>query len=463
MTPEEIKIACCMYPDGYAKFRLGLNLHPTHIKVLNALFDKKNSPTKVSFRAANNVGKTSSVSLVAILYSIEILGADVIYTSSSSNQVNNQMIPRLKDISHMFPKNWEFQDRAIKINGISKLVAFATRDGIARFQGFHGTPEKPLVIIIDEAATVEEDIYIAAGKCFPTYQLVMGSPVGPSGVFYNIETKPEMANQYKHFKLTQHECLDTDGYWIKIKDINDYIDQWQSYGWVVPSTIYAEFSSTIENGLISLEELTKCYNYPPVEMGADMHVGIDVSAGGGDFNVISIRIGNKIDIIDVWREPEIMKSCDRIATHLNNLRDKYNINQNQVSLDADGIGIGFISRLKDLRWNVNEYHGGKTPDSPEFASNIAQIWLQGTQKIKKCSVILPDNEEFKLQLLSRKTMKNMKGKLQLESKADMKSRGVHSPDIADSIFIAMSNPNPGAVQYAHSNLKVPIKQYVGYF
>lgn len=459
MTSEEMRIACCRFPDGYAKFRLGLSLHTRHIEVLNSLFSK--APTKVCFRAANSVGKTSSVSLVAILFAIEILNCDVVYTSASNTQISGQLIPKLKALAHLFP-GWDFQDRYVKINGIPRLTAFSTRDGIGRMQGFHSTQDKGLLIIVDEGAKVEDDIYQAIGKCFPSYLLVTGSPAGPSGVFYSIETEPTMRKQFSHYKLTQYECLKKDGWWMEEKDIEDYIQIWQSYGWLVPSTVYAEFSSITENGLLTLEELDRCYEFPPKHMGTDMHVGIDVAANGGDFNVLALRIGNKLDIIDVWREPEVMRSCDKIAGHLNSLKEKHGIKPSQVSLDSDGLGIGFISRLKDLDWRINEYHGGAAPDSPEFASNTAEDWLKLVQAIKKCSVIPPNNQEFKLQLLSRQTMKNDKGKLKLESKIDMKSRGIHSPDVADAVAICYSYPSSSSVHF-HKQPLLPPKQYSGYF
>lgn len=459
LTDIERFWVACKFPEAYSQFRLGMKLHPTHIDVIKSVFEKRAS--KVAFRAANSVGKTSSVAVACIFYAIEMLNANVVSTSATYRQILHQLIPNLKKYQHLFP-NWEFLDNQIKVNGKSKYLGFATNDGAARFQGFHENDKEPLLIIVDEAAGVDDEIYQAIGRCIPTHLLVMGSPLGPEGVFYSIETDANMSAIFKHFKLTQLECLKENGYWLNKSDIDTTIKSWGNENPYVLSTVYAEFGSQIANGLLSLPELEKCYKFPPLYKDGQKHVALDFAAGGGDSNVIAFRNGNKVDIIKSFHESEPMRACDIIATELNELRDTYGIRPSDVSGDADGLGIGFVSRLKDLGWNINAFHGGSAPLNPIYGNRIAECWLEGIKQIRNCGIILPLNNEFKLQILSRKQSLNTSGKLKLESKADMKSRGIHSPDEADAILIAMSNPQSGYVTNV-PQIRVPVKKYSGFF
>jgi hypothetical protein len=111
------------------------------------------------------------------------------------------------------------------------------------------------------------------------------------------------------------------------------------------------------------------------------------------------------------------------------------------------MGIAFVQRLRDLGWPINEFRGGSASEFNlgQYANKISECWLDGIRRIKTCSLMVPDNKDFKLQLLSRKQMFNDKGKLKLESKQDMKSRGIHSPDLADAVFIALSSPSSGTL------------------
>jgi hypothetical protein len=392
------------------------------------------------------------VAVTAIFYAIEMLGARVVSTAAAYRQIRDQLMSNIRLYQHLFP-TYRMLESQIKI-GDKWIYSGVATDNAATFQGFHDLGfetehKQPLLIIIDEAAGVKDVIYEQITRCKPDYLLVMGSPLGPEGTFYHIETDANMASLFKHFKITQFDVLKENGYWLERKVIDDTIKERGIDHPLIQSMVFAQFGSNIENGLISLTELDKCYEFPPKEFGSEKHVGIDV-ATTGDSNVIAFRNGNKVEIIAQWREPEVMRSCDRILRELNELKDKHNISAAQVSLDADGMGIGFISRLKDLGWHVNEYHGGKSPLNPQYASCIAEAWMEAVKKIKSCSIILPKSDELRMQILSRKQLFNDKGKLKLESKQEMRGRGIHSPDLADAVFIAMSNPQAGIITKAVS-------------
>ena len=207
-------IANLSRPDLYAEHRLGMKLHPKQAAVLRDLFKPQ---SRVSFRCGNEVGKTSVVATAAILYGIEIMNCQVVSTSGSWRQITEQLIPNLKRQSHLFP-GWEFNSDAINVGGINRYVGLSTTSE-ATFQGYHSATEKdpepahkfigwtgtraiPLLMIVDEAAAVPRTIFNAAEeRCNPEFLLVMGSPLDPTGTFYDMETKS--AKFYTHHKLSQ--------------------------------------------------------------------------------------------------------------------------------------------------------------------------------------------------------------------------------------------------------------------
>jgi len=160
-------------PSGYATIKLGLDLHPKQKEIIDAIFKDK----RVSFRAANGVGKTSVVVAAAILYAIDVLNAQVISTSATYRQITSQLIPCLRRYAHLYP-TWEFLDNAIVVDGTKKYLGFSA-DSEATFQGYHEYPGQPLLIIIDEGAGVGDPIFRAVDRCRPTYYLVTGSPLSP--------------------------------------------------------------------------------------------------------------------------------------------------------------------------------------------------------------------------------------------------------------------------------------------
>ena len=57
--------------------------------------------------------------------------------------------------------------------------------------------------------------------------------------------------------------------------------------------------------------------------------------------------------------------------------------------------------------------------------------------LEKCEIIMPDDEVLAQQLTQRRCSANKNGKLNLESKSEMKARGLSSPDRADAVVMAV--------------------------
>lgn len=446
-------------PDGYAEHRLGMNLHPTHREVLKSVFAKQGA--KVSFRAGNSVGKSSTVATAAALYAIEARNALVVCTSATYRQLTKQLVMNLKRFNNTF-SNWEFLESSIKVNGESKYIGVAT-DRDSTFQGWHATDTIPLLIIVDEAAGVKDEIFQSIGRCKPTWLLIMGSPLGPEGVFYSIETDANMYGQFDHHKLSQLDCTKDKGYWLDKKEIEDFINLWTINSPLVRSSVFAEFSETIEGGIISLSDIESCIRTPaiPDNITEGKHVALDFAAGG-DSNVISFRHGNEVKVVKIWREKDTMSACAEFINQLDNLKKQYNIQPSDVSGDADGLGGPMIDRLKELGWPINRYHGNTKSVDAKCKNRITDDWINLCKRIRNRNIIIPDNQELKLQLTSRKSYMNSNGLLQLESKEDMRSRGIPSPDIADSVAMACGQCQNGVLSFIKpANLKV--KSYSGYF
>jgi len=441
MTDSEILAEALLIPSGYAEIKLGLKLHPTQKAVLDNIF--KCHGTRTAFRCANGVGKTSIVATVSILYALDILNAQVVSTAATYRQVIQQLIPNLKSHAHLYP-NWEFLDNAISINGIKKYLGFSTQDE-STFQGYHEKPGQPLLIITDESAGINESIFRAIDRCNPTYLLILGSPLAPEGEFYKIEYDPNKSKYYDHFKLTAPECD-----WIKKVDIDRMVDSWGNDHPLVLSSIYAEFAGESEGSLISLASYENCLlNAPEPEVLAESPrcLGIDVAAGG-DENVLCLRHGNMLSFIKCWRDRDTMSACGAIVNELNRLKMEIGLRASEVVLDVDGLGTVVADRLRELKWPVVRLHNNSEPLNEDYKNRITELWVEGCKKIRNRQIILPDDQELKMQILSRKQKLHSTGKIMLETKEDMKERGINSPDRADAFFMAMSEPAGGTVRVA---------------
>lgn len=435
-------------PSGYARLKLSMKLHPKQAAILDTLFSKRK--TKVSALFGNELGKTSICGVASILYALEMRNAFVVSTSGTFRQIVKQLIPAMRQYSSLFPANWEFLESSIKINGETRYIGFQTQDP-GRWQGWHGTLDRPLYIFTDESAALDDNVFESIARCNPDYLLCAGSPLNPEGVFYSINNEPNMIKQFHHFRMSKFEALKSDGWWIDKQDLENMIEMWGKDNPLILSSVYAEFATNIQGGVITLADLEKSYRNPVIpDSSYGNHIGIDLAAGGGE-TVIAARIGNEVSIVKAWRERDTMSQARQIVNELELLKQKYNIKPSDVSADADGLGLPIIQRIKELGWVINEFHGNATAKDTGCKNLITDCWINACRKIRNGTISIPNDQELKLQLTSRKSFMNSSGKLQLESKEDMKARGVPSPDRADAVAMSISEPTSGIL----SSIRVP--------
>ncbi len=109
----------------------------------------------------------------------------------------------------------------------------------------------------------------------------------------------------------------------------------------------------------------------------------------------------------------------------------------QVVVDEVGIGAGVVDRLKEQGYSVRGVNVGSAAQEHEHFANLrAESYWNLRQLLLDGSVALPKDNELVVQLAALKYSFNSQGKVLIESKDDMRRRGVPSPDKADALMLA---------------------------
>lgn len=421
------------HPALFARAVLGYNLYQWQEDCLNEcewiLANPDKRPNAISLLACNGSGKTSVFIASLVLWALcAYKGALVVCTSGAFRQVSEQLFPNLRRFSNKF-KNWTFNSVDISAPNGSKAFGFSASDE-GKAEGFHA-PDKlegPLIYIVDEAKTVSDAIFTAVDRCQPTLLVYVSSAGGKSGAFYRSQT-----SQRSHFfvhKVTCNDCPHIDAAMR-----NDIIGKYGIDHPFTRSMLFSEFMGDDEDCVISSGILEKCYaSGLKQNRDNERHAFCDFAAGG-DENVLALRVGNKVTIEDAWTDKDTMRACGRFIQNFTRLKLK----PSEISADDGGVGHAINDRLAELGWCVNRQNNGSKASNPNvWANKGAEIWDNGRKLIEDCKIILPDDETLKEQLLTRKWKRASDGKLQLESKEELRRRGVHSPDRADAVLGAMA-------------------------
>jgi hypothetical protein len=101
----------------------------------------------------------------------------------------------------------------------------------------------------------------------------------------------------------------------------------------------------------------------------------------------------------------------------------------------EGYGHQLMDRMQEEGFYLQRFNNGSPATRTEIYANLAaQWWSTVAQLIERRQVIIPNCEKLISQLTSRRKLYDSKGREKLESKADLRARGVESPDRADALI-----------------------------
>jgi phage terminase large subunit len=110
-----------------------------------------------------------------------------------------------------------------------------------------------------------------------------------------------------------------------------------------------------------------------------------------------------------------------------------------VVIDEGGLGAGIVDRLNEQRYKIKGINFGNKSKNPIMWGNKrAEMWGMMKDWLKSASI--PKDRFLKTDLISPMIKPDSKGTIFLESKKDMKARGLASPDAADAICVTFAFP-----------------------
>lgn len=129
----------------------------------------------------------------------------------------------------------------------------------------------------------------------------------------------------------------------------------------------------------------------------------------------------------------------------------YKPNLVKVNVDTVGIGYYLAQHLRDHGLPVQEINVGQSArDAEKYANLKAELFWGLRLRAQSGEISGLADERTIAQLSSIRYSHNSRGQIVIESKEDLRKRGVKSPDRAEAVMLAfarMQAPVPGFLQY----------------
>jgi len=166
-------------------------------------------------------------------------------------------------------------------------------------------------------------------------------------------------------------------------------------------------------------------------------IGVDVAASGENESVIVYRSRKLAEVLFRSKKIDTMD----LVSHIQHWMGEKKVPAEQVFIDTIGVGAGVYDRMKQLGLACHDVNVQRTPLFPNKFSNIrAEAYWGLKDWIRRGGKLIPSGQDSWKQLKDIRYKANNQGKIQIISKDQLRSQGVHSPDLADSIMLTFARP-----------------------
>jgi hypothetical protein len=236
---------------------------------------------------------------------------------------------------------------------------------------------------------------------------------------------------------------------IKINEFSkDYEAGKESFTVEYPFSATEAFKNPIHNVFINSKYVEKARK-ADVEPNGALVIGVDVAISDRDRTAIIRRKGRHAFNLERFSNYNTMEIVGRLKRIIQSEKPT------KMYIDCIGIGAGVVDRLQEMGFDcVEGVNVARSANDKEKFKNLrAELWSDMRDWFYgEMPVQIPDNDELHGELVCLGFKENSSGQLQIESKDDLRARGLPSPDGADALSLTYFG---GMYGISNNQIEVP--------
>ncbi|MEN9360211.1 MAG: hypothetical protein RL095_1746 [Verrucomicrobiota bacterium] len=404
-------------------------------------------PIFIAVASGHGIGKSCLVSWISLWSNMTCPDSKGLVTANTEAQLVTKTWP---EISKWFElclfKDWfKMTDGAIlsRDPSCAKTWRFDkvtwSEHNTEAFAGLHNQGKR-LLLVFDEASNIADKVWEVAEGALTDKEteiiwVAFGNPTRNSGRFF----------ECFHARRARWITRQIDSRTVKITNkavLADMVAENGEDSDFVKVRIKGQFPSSSTNQFLhreavlaaQLREVT-VYPHDPIV------IGVDVARFGSDRSTIWTRRGDDC----IYRPPLIFEGKDTMQLAAQVVRLAAELHPDAIFIDGTGVGGGVIDRVRQLGWSVIEVYNNGKATQRDFADWGAECWgnlKANLHRLRLPRLPAPGGAVDRLvdELCQREYHYDAQNRLKLESKDEMKKRGLASPDIADGLALTFALP-----------------------
>ena len=404
---------------------------------------------KISCRSGHGVGKSSLLSWLCLFWLITKSGegCKVAMTAPTAHQLSDVLFAEISRSYRRMPEWYREQlslksDRVEVVGKEQECFAVARtsrRENPEALQGFHSS-HGGMLFIIDEASGVDEKVFETAQGSLSTAgaKIIMtGNPTRTQGYFYD-----SFHADRARWHTMKVSCADSKN--VDPSFIEEMSRKYGEESSVYQCRVLGEFANEKEDTVIPLSLIESAVGRD-VEVNPNSPVvwGLDCARMGGDRTALCRIKGNvMLEPITHWQGKDLMQTCGLVVAEYKRLENFPDELPQEICVDSIGIGAGVCDRLAELGLPVRGVAVSERPstDGKTYMRLRDELWFKAREWFEQRDCRIPEGcEELVAELSLPSYHFTSVGKMQVESKDNLKKRGVRSPDLADAFCLTMAH------------------------
>lgn len=422
-------------PAVFAREALGVIADPWQEEASRILVERR----RLSIRSGHGVGKTAFMAWAILWYMATRFPARIPVTAPTGHQLSDVLWAELARWHRVLkerlpPLGNEFVWSAEKFSLADRpeesfAVARTSRpEKPEALQGFHS---ENLLFVIDEASGVPDQVFTVAEGALSSegsYAIMASNPTKTSGYFYDSHNRDRA--RWGVLTVNGENCSRVS---------KEYIEGMRKkYGplsQIYKVRVLGDFAGDIDT-VIPLEFCEAAIARDVAPVGGNIIWGLDVARFGDDSTCLARRQGNvMLGPIQEWFGKDTMQTVGLLAEEYRKAAKKPEC----INIDVIGIGAGVVDRAKEIGLPVNGINVAESASitknkktDRQYARLRDELWFLTKDWLEALDCRLEDDDELIGELSTPKYTILSNGTIKVESKAEMKARGVKSPNRADA-------------------------------
>jgi len=413
----------------------------TDIKAHLSNPDTRFMPLMLSVASGHGIGKSAGIGMLINWAMSTCEDCKVIVTANTDTQLRTKTSPEIGKWSRLSITNGWFNPQSASIASTDSehsktwrcdMVPWSEHNTEA-FAGLHNQGKR-IILIFDEASAIADKVWEVAEGALTDENteiiwIAFGNPTRNTGRFR------ECFRRYKHRWI----CRQIDSRTVEGTN-KAQIAKWAAdYGEdsdFFKVRVRGLFPSMSSRQFISETDVSANYGR---ELRRDQYefapkiLTVDPAWEGDDEFVIGLRQGLTFRILRTMQKND----NDLVAASIvAALEDDHQADA--VFIDA-GYGTGIVSAGQGMGRTWTLVWFASASSDPGCLNKRAEMWKKTRDWLKEGGC-LPDDPTLRDELQAPEIVPRMDGKIQIESKKDMKARGIPSPNRADALCLSFAFP-----------------------